>query len=190
MAYEYITDNNLYQKQTYMYSQYKGIRFLKEYLETRQFFLDSQKDVQEEEQLYSDTKGGFTKDDLQKIYKKLENGVCGGEALETVNYYVKSFEVRKRIYTGYDEYWKPLPDAGFEEYDEYLLFAECLAFTYDNTKCLKYFSCLLKIDDTLLSVKDKLDHKQKARLCKIIEAELAVFYQLADGMGIRMEAVQ
>ncbi len=29
MAYKYITDNNLYKKQTYMYSEYKGMLFLK-----------------------------------------------------------------------------------------------------------------------------------------------------------------
>lgn len=40
MAYKYITDNNLYKKQTYMYSEYKGMLFFKEYLDSRQAFLE------------------------------------------------------------------------------------------------------------------------------------------------------
>lgn len=193
MAYEYITDNNLYQRQTYMYSKYKGILFFKEYLETRQYYLDSQKSPQsprKEEAVYSDIRDNIIKNDLEKIYRKLKNGICDRKILETVNNYVKSFEVRKRIYTGYDRYWKPLPNAGFEDFAEYLLFAECLVLTYDYTKCLKYFSCLLKIDDTMLSVRNKLDYKQKAWLYEIIRSELSVFYRLADEMGINMEAVQ
>lgn len=36
MGYKYITENNLYEKQTYMYSAYKGIDFIKEYLNSRE----------------------------------------------------------------------------------------------------------------------------------------------------------
>ncbi len=43
MAYKYITDNNLYQKQTYMYSEYKGMDFIEEYLNSRQSYLKSSK---------------------------------------------------------------------------------------------------------------------------------------------------
>lgn len=190
MAYEYITDNNLYQKQTYMYSKYEGINFLKEYIETRQCYLNGIENAQKEEKIYPDIKYNLTINDLQKVYKKLEDRICDRKVLDTVNAYVKSFEVRKRIYTGYDKYWKPLPDAEFESFDEYLLFAECLVIIYNYTKCLKYFSCLLKIDDTLLSIGYKLRRKQKEQLREIIRSEMKAFYQLADKMGIYMEAVQ
>lgn len=35
MEYKYITENNLFEKQTYMYSEYKGIDFIKEYMSSR-----------------------------------------------------------------------------------------------------------------------------------------------------------
>lgn len=35
MGYKYVTSNNLYEKQTYEYSEYRGIDFITEYLESR-----------------------------------------------------------------------------------------------------------------------------------------------------------
>ena len=35
MSYKYITDNNLYHKQTYMYAEFGGKQFLKDYLKSR-----------------------------------------------------------------------------------------------------------------------------------------------------------
>ena len=72
----------------------------------------------------------------------------------------------------------------FEDYEAYIIFAECLVFTF---RCLKYFSCLLKVDDTLLSVQDKLDIRLKKALYNIIKSELDIFYQLAEENGIGLE---
>ena len=47
MAYKYITENNLYNKQTYMYSEYNGICFLKEYVASRQKYLNNFKSLKE-----------------------------------------------------------------------------------------------------------------------------------------------
>ena len=43
MAYQYITDNNLYHKQSYMYSEYSGIKFLKDYVSSRQKYLNQRR---------------------------------------------------------------------------------------------------------------------------------------------------
>lgn len=40
MLYKYITSNNLYEKQNYMYSEYGGIEFIKEYINSRQKYLN------------------------------------------------------------------------------------------------------------------------------------------------------
>lgn len=41
MLYKYITGNNLYEKQNYLYSEYGGIEFIEEYINSRQKYLNS-----------------------------------------------------------------------------------------------------------------------------------------------------
>lgn len=124
--------------------------------------------------------------DLKYILTQLKSGCTNYETIAWVNAYTKSFEVRKRIYTNYDNNFKPSDDAGFEDYDNYLLFAECLLLVYRQTGCLKYFNCLLKVDDTLLSVWEKLRKYQKKYMSRIIRHELECFYQLVDENKIYM----
>ena len=57
MAYKYISENNLYHKQTYMYSEYDGICFLKEYIASREKYLN---------------KCEFLKEQTKKEYEKNE----------------------------------------------------------------------------------------------------------------------
>lgn len=179
MSYKYIANNNLYEKQTYMYSEYKGMDFLKEYLDSRKVCLNSQENPGEDVLVQYETLNNPVQQDLLKIVQKLNNGNCSKELMTYVNAYTKSFEVRKRLYSCYDDNWKPTTDAGFEDYESYLLFAECLLLAYRHTECLKYFSCLLKVDDTLLSIQEKLRDQLKKHCCRIIQQEVNIFYQLA-----------
>ena len=52
---------------------------------------------------------------------------------------------------------------------------------------MKYFSCLLKVDDVLLSIQDKLDVELKKLLCQGIRRELTFFEQLLKEHGINLE---
>ena len=183
MKYKYITRNNLYEKQTYMYSEFKGMDFIKEYLNSRKNCLN--------EFDKTETVGKGTEITYSVVYKDLlsncENLKTGknlNKAIASVNAYTKSFEVRKRIYTGYDAEWKPLNGAGFEEYESYLVFADCLLLAYHQTKCLKYFNCLLKLDDTLLSIQNRMGQEAKEHFRQTIQQELDIFNQLASANGI------
>ena len=189
MAYQYVTENNLYNKQTYMYSQYNGIPFLKEYLDVRQEYLKKNESLEEyaveNDEGLADATG--TMRDLLHIKKILKSDKRDKEAIDLMNAYTKSFEVRKRIYQEYDSDWKPTGSRIFEDYEIYLTFAECLVLSYRHTQCLKYFSCLLKVDDTLLSVSDQMDIRLKGELYRVIKKELAVFYEIAQKNGISLE---
>lgn len=184
MKYKYITDNNLYNKQTYMYSDYEGLLFIRKYLDSRKSYLEQHKSAGES---ISEKDISPTQRNLRRLLYNLDCGEYDEKTIGTVNQYVKSFEVRKRIYTGYDSDWKPLENAGFEDYACYLLLADCLIFVYCRTNCLKYFSCLLKLNDTLLSVQNKLGAADREYLGKIITQELEFFWLLADGNGICQE---
>jgi len=190
MAYKYITENNLYEKQTYMYSEYGGTAFLKEYSESRKNALDDKGTGKAEASGQKYTGANPTKVNLGQLYGKLKDGEYSEETKAEINGYVKSFEVRKRIYTEYDDNWKPVADAGFEDYDTYLLFAECLIRVYEQEEGLKYFSCLLKVDDTLLSVRDRMGASQRKRLEGIIRRELYHFDRLADKAGLGLEEIK
>lgn len=198
MAYKYITDNNLYEKQNYMYSEYGGKDFINEYLESRQTYVKKQMERSEfdeeiplMEALHKPN--NLVRQNLQEMLTQLKAGDTNGscrQIMNCVNAYTKSFEVRKRLYTGYDDNWKPLEGAGFEDYTSYLLFADCLLQGYRHTGCLKYFSCLLKVNDTLLSVQNQLDEQSKTLFCQIIRQELNIFYQLAREKGIDVEVAK
>lgn len=45
MGYKYITGNNLYEKQTYRYSEYRGKDFIKEYIESRKKYLKNTENI-------------------------------------------------------------------------------------------------------------------------------------------------
>lgn len=189
MAYKYITDNNLYEKQTYMYSEYNGISFIMEYLDSRWDF-QNKLQVNTAQRAVSDNakiEDNPTKKDLKRILCELRLEKCNEDLIDAVNRYTKSFEVRKRIYTGYDNQRKPLEGADFRDYESYLLLADCMISMYYNTKCLKYFNCLLKIDDTLLSIQNELDCLCEDYLSKVVKQELDIFYQLSDEKGINWE---
>lgn len=184
MGYKYITDNNLYEKQTYMYSEYQGIDFIREYLDSRNSFLKMIKKMEGEGDKNAETAHSFVYKNLAELCENLKAGKKNNEMIERVNAYTKSFEVRKRIYTEYDANWKPLSSADFEEYESYIVFAECLLLTYRCTKCLKYFNCLLKLDDALISIQNKLEQPLKKYLIQIIQQELNIFNELTAVIGI------
>lgn len=189
MAYKYISENNLYHKQTYIYSEYEGVCFLKEYVASRESYLNKC------ESLKGQTKKEYEKyaeipnvmRDLLNIRKVLKSNKQDKEVMKKLDAYLKSFEVRKRIYQEYNDNWKPVGSMNFEDYEIYLLFAECMALSYQHTQCLKYFSCLLKVDDTLLSVEDKINIWLRGNFRQIIKQELDIFYQIIKKNEINWE---
>ena len=189
MAYKYITENNLYNKQTYMYSEYNGICFLKEYVASRQKYLNNFKSLKECITKDNEDESELTDvmQDLLHIKNALKSDKWDKNIMDLLNAYTKTFEVRKRIYQEYDNNWKPTGIRNFEDYKIYLTFAECLLLSYQHTQRLKYFSCLLKLDDVLLSVWDKIYISLKEKLYQIIKKELVFFYQEVERSGIRLE---
>lgn len=184
MSYEYITNNNLFEKQNYMYSKYYGKQFLMDYIESRKLkkkltYLEGQEDT-------GDFKS-VTYHNLQQIHIRLQKPEENNKytAIDELGQYVKSFEVRKRLYTEYRD-WKPIEGASFEEYESYLLFADCLLCAFALTGCLKFYSCVLKVDDTLLSLQDKLNSVQGEHLQRIIDKELEYFQSLLEKQGIQL----
>lgn len=180
MTYKYITENNLEHKQTYMYSEFGGNEFLKAYIKSRQDFIENV--TVEVEGVH---KAYIELDTCKRtLLNENEDYVSAKKVLD---YYVKSFEVRKRLYTEYTLEWKPVNNAGYEFFEVYLLFSECLFHLWKKTNCTKYSSCLLKLHDTLLSVANKMTEYEKEELKKCLENELKMIKEIAAGQGVCLE---
>lgn len=179
MKYKYITANNLMDRQTYMYSDCNDPEFWTSYLESRNDFISNQAPTSASHICKNDDT--FRK--LEMLYKQIKSFGLSKDSKIAVNCFVKSFEVRKRIYSSYDSEQKPYENALYNNYDNYLLFAEILVITFQSTQNLKYLSCLLKLDDTLLSIVHFLDNTQIIQLKQIIQQELNFILQLMGELG-------
>lgn len=183
MPYLYITEDNLENRQNYMYSPYSGKVFLEEYALTRRRFLAHVKEQQED--------AGDVPPDTSQTYHRLES-LCqdlgqhgmAPKTKEQLDLFVKTFEVRKRLYDDYTgERWKPVEGAGYGCIGRYLLFADALCMGFEGSGCLKYLSCLLKLDDTLLSLAGRMDLKGKRHFCKILYKEMESVQKIMDEAG-------
>ena len=180
MKYKYITDNNLEEKQTYMYSEFSGMNFLETYMESRENIIEN------EETLLKNGEKARNHVTSRELVDLLQN-LCGDSAIENkalIDAYVKSFEVRKRLYNEYSLDWKPVSNADYHYMDNYLLLCKCVIKMYNVTKCAKYLNCLLKLDDTLLSVKNKLTDMQILELVDICKTERIFVKEMANKMGV------
>lgn len=184
MMYKYITENNLLNRQNYMYSEFGGKDFLKAYVESRKQYLQKL-DVQKADIMEG---GHITYDELMNFREQLSiEGAVSCELKDHINAYIKTFEVRKRLYTEYDSLWKPVEKARYDYFDIYFLLAECLVAVYRQTKCAKYFSCFLKLNDTLLSVWGNLTVRQQLLLSRLLEEELQFYNKLIQEREIVIE---
>lgn len=174
MEYNYITSNNLENTQTYMYTPYGGESFLQAYLQSRYIYLNRdtsisaalQKMVEE-----SQPQGDETFKELLDLW----NTPCWSERSykEKIDQYVKRFEVRKRLFGAYDKTTKkPILDTGYQRTDRYLLLAAIVENAYRVFGSLKYLNCLLKLNDTLLSLMPKLNQSQHQFACSLLASEV------------------
>lgn len=188
MSYKYVTGNNLFDKQNYMYSEYNGRAFLQEYMDLRLNYLDLMNELQpyvnENQYIHGETYYA-----LKKLLDEIKIGDFNNEIKRQIDMFVKAFEVRKRLYNQYDLNWKPIENTGFEDYDNYMMLANISSFIYEKTKCLKYYSCMLKVDDTLLSVAraDKFTLEQIENMKILLMKEIEIFQKLSMEQGISVE---
>lgn len=93
---------------------------------------------------------------------------------------VYKFETTKRFYTAYDEHWRAASD-NFQELEIYVQVAELFCAWYETAAPIQTLNALLKLNDTLISVRDDLSVSQQRRLARCVQAELAFVRQLEVG---------
>ncbi|MCI8691521.1 MAG: hypothetical protein HFH91_02035 [Lachnospiraceae bacterium] len=186
--YNYITDNNLVHRQNYMYSQFCGRDFLDEYVFERKKYIISDGEEGTDECLESETEL-YTR--INKMKQEILNNANKKSIFDQLNKLVQSFEVRKRLYSNMNANWVPEDKNGYyEDYESYLVFAETLNAAYSHTKNLKYLNCLLKLNDTLISIRTSLNHYQCVRMSDSIKNELLYVFELSAGLGVAMGGME
>jgi len=182
MNYEYVTENNLINRQKYEYSSYGGKDFIHAYIESRQkcrIPYDSQ--AAENSRL----RKTVLEERIDQLRQRILEDGFSRETKKELDRLIQSFEVRKRLYSNSDSNWKPMDkDGEYMDYNAYLCFAQTLEAAYKKKQNLKYLSCLLKLDDTILSIADQLDQMQLMLFSSILEKELEYVRLLTEKLNI------
>lgn len=161
MSYDYITANNLENRQKYQYAKYQGKELIESYLEVRREALqiwetqsmDLKKAVETLYMQIPDTDAAETQFQLKE---KFYDVLWKRNDREFTDKILQSFEVRKRLFHTYYNHYKPVDLDDYNDIGLYLFFSYFMAEKYQEQKNLKYLNALLKVNDTILSLKDRI----------------------------------
>lgn len=153
MKYAYAKGRLLDVPNTYFYTPYYGMEFIKAWKTERLRILKvSGKPVKTGGSIKSPRD---RREDIEILLRQL----------------VRKFEITKRIYTSYRNGLRPADGAGYKDYELYLKTAGLFEAAYAKFKKLIYLNAFLKIMDTLCSISHNLNKRQKQRLAWLILRE-------------------
>lgn len=189
MEYKYITENNLEHIQDYMYAQYGGNEFLRAYVQTRKtaFLGGEGGDILSLiQKAFPDgaSKPSSTTAQLQAL---LESLYTEGRSVDRtkLDQFIKRFEVRKRLFAEYDPAsQRPVFESGYAGVQNYILLAAAVEKAYCQFHSLKYLNCLLKLNDTLLSLLSSMEERVYPAVRFLVTREAGHVRELAHRKGI------
>ena len=86
---------------------------------------------------------------------------------DIIDKFIKKFEIKKLIFSKYDDDLQPISNK-CSEIQNYLLLAAICVFKFKNSKNLKYLNTLLKLNDTICSQINSIDNSINASLFNIV----------------------
>ncbi len=183
MTYDYSTGDRLTDRNTYFYTQYQGEPFLNEWQRSRtEARADLTGETMEEishARISAPAACGSVETDaiLDYLLGETEASLDGDpteEASAWLDRMVQRFEVSKRVYGSYrftDRGLRAVRDAGFAELGRYVRLGQVLERAYGRWHRTQYLNTLLKVVDTLVSVRSRLVGQQRAAVAKLLERE-------------------
>lgn len=180
MSYEYAEGDLLTTPNTYQFSRYEGELFLTKWA-------DSRSRVRSRLPVPSAALPIIV--EFDQTQTALLGVLSGGESplsIVTLEFYLKKFEVSKRLYSAYADTQprRPLAGATYENLESYLLLALALVNVKEHVSSVRYLNGLLKLCDTLCAMHARLTVSQRAMLAYILqeEAALVAFWQGKAGL--------
>jgi hypothetical protein len=186
--YPYDRGDRIVDRNTYFYTPYEGPAFLAAFVASRERLAAGAPscDAGAADQAVADPVTP-----AQALFSRISvalTGVVTPEerhwARRALDALIKRFEVTKRVYDAYDEAFKPPASASFREYAAYVAFAEMLDAAYRSNGRLSLLNALLKVMDTLSSVRSALTASLWPRMLRLVDAERRHVEDLAARLGV------
>jgi hypothetical protein len=181
VSYIYSSGNLIEERNTYFYTPYLGIPFVKAWRMEREKaikILGAPCEPPAPAELQNDDSTGFA------LLESLYADIISSNFDNNLSLLIQRFEVGKRIYKKYDKNLRAIDRAQCHDLSLYLRFAEILDEAYTRSGKLNYLNPFLKIIDTLIALQDNLDGPQGGRLSRLIDRELQYVDKLAHLMGV------
>ena len=189
-SYPYADGDRLDERNTYFYTPVSGRPFLDAWIAQRDGVLASlpppAPDIPDGVAPVPPSADGnqHTRTLLEFVIQQLLNGAA--EAAETkiwLDRLVAKFEVTKRIHPDYDAEFRALEPDHYRDLSLYVKLARIFELAYAATQNIVYLNALLKVIDTLSSVKAQLPNDLRATLAWLIVREKQHVIALAEKVG-------
>ena len=199
-GYEYSTQNLLETPQKYEMTPFQGRNFLELYKESRKFSIQLIKDKIDTitlDQAATQMQLNFqnpleiinsSKFSTQKLFESIFLMLLRDEddvgVTKIVNRFIKKFEIKKRIFSYYNQEIKEASD-NYKILDNYILLASICVLKYKKIRNLKYLNVLLKLNDTICSQISVISENVSGFLCFFaLKSELDCISDLLKNNGL------
>ena len=190
MEYLFARHDNLDQPQTYRYSEFHGAEFLSAWLTHRTQIgaklATEPLDINElvARHLDSVLQSNYpilTKARLAELCNELGFSHRFSPPIRTeVNRWVKTFEVRKRLFGAYNEHMKSIPGQEYRDADSYMLFALLMGRAWSSFGGFPYLKSLLKVMDSIASIADTLSPQERGFFISLLKMEKSIVTPLMN----------
>ena len=189
LKYSYAEGDLLEDRHTYQYSRYGGLPFLHSWRAHRDAVLTDLGDPSAPPlpgETYAPAHPPFR---TARRLEQLLDGWQSGRQTETafreeMKDWVKKFEVSKRLFPEYNERFRTKDKTAYHEMVLYVRYAELMETAYRASNELPFLNVLLKVLDTLVARRDRLQSDEPARLAWLIRAEAGHVEALARKWGV------
>ena len=169
--YPYSEGDRLQDRNTYMYSEYHGQRFLTVWGELRAAVLRELPSPAAPATAPGSAPAGEGYATDQLLAHLLAMPAEDEDRRRLAERLLQRFEVSKRLYRRYDGQFKAQRDSGYDELALYLQFATLCASYVDGANPMPFLNALLKVTDSLIALRSRLDGEQGAWLAWLITRE-------------------
>ena len=199
-GYEYSTQNLLETPQKYEMTPFQGRNFLELYKESRKSSMQLIKDKIDTitlDQVATQMQLNFqnpleiinnSKFSTQKLFESIFLMLLRDEddvgVTKIVNRFIKKFEIKKRIFSYYNQEIKEASN-NYKILTNYILLASICVLKYKKIRNLKYLNVLLKLNDTICSQISVISENVSGFLCFFaLKSELDYISDLLKNNGL------
>lgn len=180
MNYDYASVDLLKSPQKYQYTQYFGLAFIEAWKAQRKTLM-TELPVASLPKLLAREDRCTTYQQLAEICNQLRVNATSLDNTDILLFYLKKFEVTKRLYAEYSDTGKAIKSgSSYSLLANYLLLAENCIYKWQQDHSSYWLNALLKINDTLSTQYKSMSVTDQAYLHWILLAEAEFIAQLEE----------